>query len=234
MLISYLKHNARDNVNVIDYLKSTPLFEALTEKQMECLSATTKLKSYDKDDCIVYKGDEGTDVFIVVEGTCRGTLIDDDGDEVLLSTFERNDIFGEMNLFDKKGRTGTIVANEELKLLRIPQNAFGITLKENSDVCLKLMSILVDRLRKADELIESLAFLNVKERIMKQLVDIANDSGVKSGEFFKIKKYTHLEISSMIGASRESVTKCIKILTIEGLIKIKDDHILVKQPPIIF
>jgi CRP-like cAMP-binding protein len=97
-----------------------------------------------------------------------------------------------------------------------------------------MLTLLVHRLRKSDELIESLAFLNVKDRILKQLYEIAKASGEKNGLYFRIKKLTHQEISSMIGASRESVTKCMKILNLEGHLKIKGDNFYIKEPSHLF
>jgi len=221
-------------MNSREALKTIDVFKSLEDKQIEELSRFTRVKTYEDNDFIIYKGEDGDDLFIVLEGECRGVLIDDDGDEILLSKFEANDIFGEMSLIDKKGRTGTIVANGNVTLAKINRKGIMSILSQSPEICLVFLEMLVDRLRKADELIESLAFLNVKERIMKQFIDEAEESGEQVRNFFKIEKCTHQDISSKIGASRESVTKCLKILTLEGLIKIKDDHILVKKPTAIF
>ncbi|MCD8493056.1 MAG: Crp/Fnr family transcriptional regulator [Geovibrio sp.] len=107
-------------------------------------------------------------------------------------------------------------------------------MREEPEVAITMLQILVGRLRKADELIESLAFLNVKERILKQLFDIAKENGEKNGSYIRIKKLTHQEISSMIGASRESVTKCMKILNLEGHVKMKGDNLYLKEPSLFY
>ena len=219
---------------IISILKETPVLSTLTDKQIQELSVRSKIKKYSKDDFVLYKGDDDEDVYIVVSGTCRSVLIDDDGDEVLLSRFNKDDIFGEVNVIDQKGRSTTIVADGELVLLKIFKEGFNILLRDNAEFAVQIIQLLAERLRKADELIESLAFLNVKERVIKRLVDMGRQSGRLENGYFIIGKLTHQEISSMIGASRESVTKCLKILNIERVLKIKDDCIMIKEPVELF
>jgi DNA-binding transcriptional regulator LsrR (DeoR family) len=69
---------------------------------------------------------------------------------------------------------------------------------------------------------------------MKYLIDSVKDEQDPVDGYYKVKKYTHQELSNLIGASRESVTKCLKILSLEGLLKIKTDYMLVKEPVMIF
>jgi CRP-like cAMP-binding protein len=214
---------------VEEAIKSLDFFKDLTPRQLENTAVKSRIKNYEKDDFVVYKCDESTDLYIVLEGCCRGVLLDDDGGEILLANFEKGEVFGEVNLIDKKGRTSTVIANGDLKLLKISYEAIHYLIKENHKISMWIMELLVERLRNANDIIESLAFLNVKERILKQLLDVADKESLDKNNYYTAKKHTHQEISSMIGASRESVTKCFKILTLEGSIKLQDGCILVRK-----
>jgi CRP-like cAMP-binding protein len=90
------------------------------------------------------------------------------------------------------------------------------------------MTILVDRLRKADEFIESLAFLEVGERLIRSLLDhaAADDTGAA---FLRVGKVTHKELAARIGSSREAVSKCLKVLTTKTLVKESGGNILVAR-----
>jgi CRP-like cAMP-binding protein len=221
-------------MKLAEELKNVELFTGIDIEKLEKLTHTLKTKKYDKEETVLYKGDAGTELCIVLSGSFRAVLIDEDGDEILLHRFGKYEIFGEFSLIDQKERAGNIIADEDSSLCKIGREPFLRLMKDEPDVAIAMLTLLVHRLRKSDELIESLAFLNVKDRILKQLYEIAKASGEKNGLYFRIKKLTHQEISSMIGASRESVTKCMKILNLEGHLKIKGDNFYIKEPSHLF
>lgn len=210
------------------------IFETTDVQDLERLSSFCKVKKFRRDEVVFHKGDVGTDLYAILAGVFRVVIIDDKGDEIILAYVKPGEIVGEMSMIDGLGRTGTLIADEESEIALIPRKAFNEIMQKDFNVTLYLLETLTERLRKADELIESLAFLNVKERIIKYLLDSISDGAEPVEGYFSTKKYTHQELSNLIGASRESVTKCLKILSLEGVIKIKQDALLVKAPAIIF
>jgi CRP-like cAMP-binding protein len=84
------------------------------------------------------------------------------------------------------------------------------------------------RLRKADEKIETLTFLDVCGRVSKLIIDLAKRKGEKLPDStIKIRCPTHQVIANQIGASRESVTKALKSIISKGLINVKDKEIII-------
>lgn len=221
-------------MNLAERLAELNIFEATDEKDLMRLASFCKVKKFFKDEVVFHKGDVGTDLYAVLQGVFRVVIIDDKGDEIILAYVKPGEIVGEMSMIDGLGRTGTLMADEESEIVLMPRKAFNEIMQKDFNVTLYLMETLTERLRKADELIESLAFLNVKERIIKYLLESLCEKAEPVEGFYKTKKYTHQELSNLIGASRESVTKCLKILSLEGVIKLKQDCILIKAPTIIF
>jgi CRP/FNR family transcriptional regulator, cyclic AMP receptor protein len=89
------------------------------------------------------------------------------------------------------------------------------------------MTTLVERLRKADELIESLAFLDVAERLVRTLLEAAADDSTSTTGFRKAGRLTHKELAARIGSSREAVSKCLKVLSGKSIVKESDGDILI-------
>ena len=170
--------------------------------------------------------DMSTDLYIVDAGILKAMLSDDEGDEIVLAHFEKGAFFGELSLLDGKGRSATIVADSDSELSVLSQADFLGLLNKDPKIAVALMTTLVERLRKADEKIESLAFQEVSERLIRALLDGAkpDDSGGKG--YLKRGKLTHKELSGMIGSSREAVSKCMKMLSTIGIVKESDG-----QPP---
>jgi len=220
-------------VSLAEKLAELIIFETTGVKDLERLASFCKVKKFFHDEVVFHKGDVGTDLYAVLGGVFRVVIIDDKGDEIILAYVKPGEVVGEMSMIDGLGRTGTLIADQESEIALIPRKAFNELMQKDFNVTLYLLETLTERLRKADELIESLAFLNVKERIIKYLLDSVCSEEPVDG-FYTTKKYTHQELSNLIGASRESVTKCLKILSLEGVIKIKNESLLVKAPSMIF
>jgi len=221
-------------LNIAECLSKITIFETVEKDDLERLASFCKAKKFAKDEVVFHKGDLGTDMYAIVSGNFRVVLIDGNGDEIILAVIQPNSIMGEMSMIDGLGRTGTLIANDPSEIILIPRKAFNELLQKDFNVTLYLLETLTERLRKADELIESLAFLNVKERIIKFFMDSVQEGQEPDHGYFRLKKYTHQELSNMIGASRESVTKCLKILTLEGAIKTKEDCILIREQTILY
>jgi len=217
-------------LSISEHLSKITIFETVSKEDLDRLASFCKLKPFVKDEVVFHKGDLGTDMYAVITGSFRVVLIDGNGDEIILSVIRPGSIVGEMSMIDGMGRTGTLIADETSEMVLIPRKAFNELLQKDFNVTLYLLETLTERLRKADELIESLAFLNVKQRIIKFFADnITDETPIENG-YSVMRKYTHQELSNMIGASRESVTKCLKILSLEGTIKFKGDNTLVRVP----
>jgi len=91
------------------------------------------------------------------------------------------------------------------------------------------MTTMVGRLRNADEKIESLAFQEVGERLIRALLDGSSreDKGAKG--FLKGAKRTHKELAGIIGSSREAVSKCMKVLVTSGIVKESEGYMLIAE-----
>jgi CRP/FNR family cyclic AMP-dependent transcriptional regulator len=214
---------------LINYLKQIPLFAHLKDSQLKAIASQCKKVLFKKGSVIFHMKDMSTDLYIVDAGRLKAMLADDEGDEIILAHFEKGAFFGELSLLDGKGRSATIVADSDSELSVLSQADFLGLLNKDPKIAVALMTTLVERLRNADEKIESLAFQEVSERLIRALLDGAkhDDSGDKG--FLKRGKLTHKELSGMIGSSREAVSKCMKLLAASGIVRESNGHLLVAE-----
>jgi len=215
---------------LIDYLKNIPLFKHLKDPQLREVAARCKSAPYKKGAIVFHKTDPSTDLYIVNSGKLKAVLIDEEGDEIVLAQFEKGAFFGELSLLDGKGRSATIVAEKDSELSVLNQDMFLDLLYKDPRISVELMATLVGRLRKADEMIESLAFLEVGERLVRSLLDHAEDANSAGHPgYLRAGKLTHKELAARIGSSREAVSKCLKVLTAKMIVKEADGNILIAR-----
>ncbi len=212
---------------LVEYIRKIPLFNSLKGPQLDEIAARCKTARFRKVDVIFHKTDLSTDLYIVNSGRLKAVLADEEGGEMVLAQFEKGAFFGELSLLDGKGRSATIVADSDAELSVLTKDIFLDLLYKEPKIAVELMSTLVDRLRKADEMIESLAFHEVGERLARTLLDASKGNHAGAGSFLKAGKLTHRELAARIGSSREAVSKCMKVLSMKGVVKESAGHILI-------
>ncbi len=212
---------------LVDYLRNIPLFKHLKDAQLKEIAARCKGARYKKGEVIFHKTDLSTDLYIVNAGKLKAVLSDDEGGEMVLAQFEKGAFFGELSLLDDKGRSATIVADTDSEVSILKKDVFLELLYKDPRIAVELMTTLVERLRKADELIESLAFLEVGERLTRTLLEAASADGASTTGFRRAGKLTHKELAARIGSSREAVSKCLKVLSGKGIVKESEGCILI-------
>lgn len=213
---------------LIRYLKSVPIFSHLSDARLKTMASMCKAVTFKKNEVVFYSTTESTDLYIVLSGRLKAVLIDTEGEEMVLARFKAGDFFGELSLIDGKGRSATIVADEDSSLAVLKRKDFMGFIANDPKAAIEMLATLAGRLRKADEIIESLAFLEVSERLMRTLLEIAQTDGEPCGGGIRIAKLTHRELASRIGASREAVSKCMKTFATEGTIKEDGSYIFIK------
>jgi CRP-like cAMP-binding protein len=214
---------------LISYLKQIPLFAHLKDSQLKEIAARCSSVQFKKGSTVFQKTDMSTDLYIVNSGILKAVLTDDEGDEMVLARFEKGAFFGELSLLDGKGRSASIVAEEDADLFVLSKETFFQLMNKDAKIAIGLMTTLVERLRKADEMIESLAFQEVGERLVRALVDSATGEDKVAKGFLRSPKLTHRELAARIGSSREAVSKCIKVLSTNGILKESGGSFLIAE-----
>lgn len=214
---------------LIQYLKQIPLFSHLKDSQLKEIAGRCTSARFKKGATVFQKTDMSTELYIVNSGTLKAVLTDDEGDEMVLARFEKGAFFGELSLLDGKGRSASIVADQDAELSVLTRETFVQLMNKDPKIAIGLMTTLVERLRKADEMIESLAFQEVGERLVRSLVESSTGEDKSAKGFLRCDKLTHRELAARIGSSREAVSKCMKVLFTNGIVKESGGKFLIAE-----
>jgi len=203
-------------VDAAHFLGTVPLLSGLAPAELARMAEVTRERSYPKGSVIVFEDDPGDSLFIVREGRVKVVLIGEDGREVILDLLGVGEHFGELSLIDGHPRSAHVIAMEDSRLIVLRREDFRRRVEASPTVGWALLVELSRRLRRADEQIGSLVLLDVDGRIARLLLDAAAESGGTTIE----KRLTHQTIAQMIGASRETVSRAMRIFQDQGLIKV--------------
>jgi len=198
-------------------LKRISLFSDLSDSELERVFRLMEEKSYSRGEIILNQEDEGDSLFVIIKGRVKIFLLAEDGREVILSIMKPGDFFGEMSLLDGKPRSASASALEPSDLLVLKRDGFVSVITVSAGIALKIMSEMSSRLRNADERIGSLSLLDVYGRVARVLLQLAKSEGKTCPEGVVIESLpTHHDIASMVGSSRETVSRVLGDLSRRG------------------
>ncbi len=212
-------------VAAIDVLRKVPLFQNLSEQELQSFAELTRERSYPKGSVIVFEDDPGDALYLVASGQVKVVLIAEDGREVILSVLGEGSFFGEMAVIDEEPRSAHVIAMEDSNLLVLRREDFHARLRQMPEVAISLLKELSRRLRRADEKIGSLVLLDVNGRVAHLLLRMADE---EQGDRIT-RKLTHHTIAQMIGSSRETVSRTMRNLVERSIIQVTRKDITLKD-----
>jgi len=205
-------------------IRESTAFSRLPE-EMRALSARGIVRSYPKNTIILTEGDCTEALYIIVAGRVKFFLSDDAGKEVVLGTQGPGDYFGEMAL-DGHPRSASVMTLEPSQFAVIPKANVRDLVRDHPEFAAHLIEKLIGRVRALTENFKGLALLDVYGRVARLLLDLARE---QDGRLIVGEKFTHQEIASRVGASREMISKILKSLTTGGYISVDRKRITINK-----
>jgi len=212
-----------------ELLRTVPLFSELSDEAISSLSRLAARRRYPRDTVVFFENEEGDCLFMILEGRIKVTILGDDGREIILTMLGPGDLFGEMALLDNEPRSATAIAVEESELLLLQRSDFQAVVGDNPGISIALIKVLTARLRRANHQIQTLALLDVYGRVARVILDMAREEGrrLKDGRI-AFRRATHQEIANRIGTTRETVTRMLKDLERQGLVRVEGREIILQ------
>jgi len=211
-------------------LSSSFLFSGLNEAEFERIAAFARIKKVSRGRVVFSKGDPGNSMFAVISGRLKVQNISEDGKSLIMGFLEPGAVFGEIAVLDSKPRTASVVSIEDSELLVIERAPFLRFLEAYPRVSIKLMEAICERLRAADQSLENMVFMSIPNRLIHMLRALSDQYGVVTAGGIEIRmKISQGELANLIGASRESVNKQLRIWEDAGLLKMAEGWMQLSQ-----
>jgi CRP/FNR family transcriptional regulator, cyclic AMP receptor protein len=186
-----------------ELLASVPLFTDLSPDEVEKLAAASGVQDLRRGDVLFREDEESDCLYVVMDGRIAIAKRSIDGRESVVALMEGGDLFGEMPLFDRQGRSAEARALEMSQVLVIGYGPVREIYEHRPELLWGVVGLLASRLRTMDVALADTVFLDVTGRTAKRLVEMAGGA-----DEFSLP-VTQEELAAMVGASRERVNKAI-------------------------
>lgn len=209
--------------------RKADIFADLEPAHLDALCRAASVRPYAAGETILREDEPGDLFFFILRGQVKVFVDSEHGREVVLTHLQAGDFFGEMALFDNETRSASVSALTPSELVVLRRRDFLAVLEEEFPIARRILATLSVRLRRANEMIESLVLLDVGGRLAGYLLRLARESGTPQEEgWYSVSRPTHQVIANTIGASRETVTRLLRQFTDRGLIRMRGSTVWIR------
>lgn len=213
-----------------ELLRGTTLFAGLGDADADAILAYARLVPYPAGAEIFSKGVAGDSMMAVLKGHVRISAPSAEGKEVIFNIMGPGEVFGEIALLDGDERTADAVAMTDCELLTVDRRSFLPLLERRPDLCIRLLVLLCERLRRTDEQVEDALFRHLESRLAKGLLRLASEHGTGERGALRIGfELSQGELASIVGGSRESINKHLRAWQRRGIIDLERGRIVIRD-----
>jgi CRP-like cAMP-binding protein len=206
---------------MIDYqlLAQCPVFMGLTENETKTLlnKIHFQIRNFTKDEIVVVAGEQVQNLYVVIEGSVKGEMIDYSGKTIKIEDIEAPKPLATAFLFGKENKFPvTVTANNHGKMLVIPVPEFLKLLQLNAKLLRNYLNNISTRAQFLSQKLHFLSFKTIKEKVAHFLLKQAG------ADFHSIElKNTQQQLADLFGVTRPSLARVFSEMQNEGLIKIE-------------
>jgi uncharacterized membrane protein len=150
-------------------LAEVKLFELLDENELQELASVIDSKAVPAGQVIFNAGELGDSLYIVRSGEVELYVRDTAGQKIVLTTVEKNEIFGELSMLDARPRSATAVSMTDTELFLLDRDDLLLLFQKQPDAALNMLATISSMLRKVDRLLQTRVSRNVNEEMEERL-----------------------------------------------------------------
>ena len=185
-------------------------------------------KEFPKGTVLFHEGETGKEMFVLQAGkvvitkTVRDTV-------KTLATLGPGEFFGEMALISNRPRNATATVEEPARLLVIDPKTFEGMIRGNTEIAVRMIKKLAERLDEADAQIENLLLADPGSRVVHQVLHAVQTRGRPTEEGVEIDLNVR-ELPRLTGVGEAGIRAELQRMERSGLVERAGDRLLVRDP----
>ena len=213
------------------FLEKVDLFDLMCPNKSAGLEDKHSPNTFKKDEFIYFPDEPSNHVFMIASGRVKIGTYSDNGKEVIKAILGEGEIFGELSLTGELVRSDFAQAlDNDTRICQMKIDDMQAMMKDNQPLSLKIFKLMGMRIKKIERRLESLVFKDARSRVIEFLRDLAEERGQKVGFETMVKNhFTHKDIASLTGTSRQTVTTILNELKEKNLINFDRRRILIRD-----
>jgi CRP-like cAMP-binding protein len=206
---------------IVELLGRTPLFGSLDEVDRRAVADEMREVNFEPSQVIFARGDVGREIYLVVSGRVRISVLTAEGRELSFAHAEAGSIFGEIAMLDGGPRTADATAVGKVVALSLSKPAFKRLIDTRPVVGEAVIRFMCTRVREADQQLEAIALYPIEGRLARFFLAAARQKAPdkKEGRVTVDLPISQSELGLLIGASRPKVNTALSLLESSGALE---------------
>lgn len=206
-------------------------FALIPKHIQEEIQSRFVLKTYEPG-CFLYKnGDSSNASFQIETGKIKICNFSHQGQEYIISYLLSGDWCGDIGLINGTNRFNNAIAVERTQAKLLIKDDFLYIYNKYPEVPKAINIMLCSRLQSALSVLEDASLLPLSFKLARTLCRLGSMVGTESDTDGSciITPFSHDELGRLVGATRQSVSRELKLLENEGLIELKYSKLIIKN-----
>ena len=178
------------------------------------------IKNFKNGDLIFEEGKQPLYYYQIISGEVKMNNYNDEGKEFIQGIFYKDQCFGEPPLFIDQVYPANAIAVIDSEVIIITKNKFLELLKNNSDISLKIIKNLSQRLYYKSVMAAEISSQDPEHRVLRLIDYSIEQLNFKKEEAGFLINFTRQQIGDLTGLRVETVIRAIKSLEKKGDLKI--------------
>jgi CRP-like cAMP-binding protein len=204
----------------------------VSDQEKELIRKAGTLVLYPRDQIIWSPGEVADRIYLIESGYVKIYRLSADGQEVTVGAIRNpGEMIGLAETLYHGKRMCYAGAIRNVSLVVLTKEQFSELLASEHRLALKISKLLAARMRAAESKVFELVCWQAAARLAFFLVKFGDNYGIPTPEGVKIKlPFTHNELASMIGTSRQTVTTLLTTFRQEKSITVDGRMIVITDP----
>ena len=147
---------AEDQDEARTILRNEPLFQCLTDSQIDRIVTQAHLNHFGRGERMVEEGAKGDSMFVILRGAAQ-VNVSKNGSNIPVATLSAGDCFGEMSLLTGEPRSATVRAERDCYVMEVNKAVMSQIIRDSPECLQQLSEILAQRKIATEDVIKDAA-----------------------------------------------------------------------------
>jgi len=212
-------------MDIMAFLGSISLSKGLGDKQLEKIAEAVREKTYRRSQMIISEKDSTKGLFILVRGKVKMFKSSIKGKEQILYIFRDGEAFGMCAAFTDSIFPANAMAMEKTEILFLPSEIIDDMADDDPRILFNIIHELSFKLKDSIVLAEALSLKEITQRVASYILTSSTRNESSGANVLELT-ISHRELAKMLGSSPETLSRTLKKISEQGVIKVNGRTII--------
>ncbi len=210
------------------HLSTNKIFESFSDDELDEVAKIANRRKFDKNTHLFRQADEMAHFYFVIHGNIKVYRLDREGREQIVNFFRPGEMFPHHAIFRTDPYPANASTTVESEVISIAKNDFEALLRSRPDISIKMFKYLGNLIVDLQNRLQDKILKPTDVQLLSLLIRLSRSHGKETSDgHIKISmRLTKQEMASMIGLTRETVSRNLSAFKKLGLITESTDGLI--------